>query len=66
MCLWRLAEVAAHTTLEAINNHEGTTSNDQTQYQLSLKVKQLFTTEDTEGHGEVQKQTTTSQAKLKR
>jgi hypothetical protein len=34
-CLRRLAEVAAHTTLEAINNNEDATSNDQTQYQMN-------------------------------
>ena len=36
----RLAEVSAHTSLEAIGNHEGTTLSNQTQYPLSQKLSQ--------------------------
>ncbi|GGI80067.1 hypothetical protein GCM10007978_17350 [Shewanella hanedai] len=35
----RVTEVAAHTPLEAIDDNEGATSNDQTQYQMSQTRK---------------------------
>ena len=44
MCLWRLAEVAAYTTLEAIGSNEDTTFNDHTQYLTQSKSK-LFSFE---------------------
>jgi hypothetical protein len=40
MCLRRLAEVAAHTTLEAIDNSEGTAFKHTSKYHTNQKLNQ--------------------------